>query len=199
MSQNISFHRPQFSLTFYYFSIRNLPLPLPLCSVYSDVHSHSVHHGDVPDRLGTDHSSKLIMINVFGLSMQMINSGDGLTMLNWSNFNLMCSPDICWIHLLNDIKTYYLHGAARQSDTYERMEIAVSCQGSYLRPVYLHSSETKTKWWRTAAIHLNGGRQKWKPTRPLRTCDVCYLSFCMFSSEDETFEQILGLNTGTNY
>lgn len=65
---------------------------------------------------GRLHSSKLIMINVSGFSMQIINSGDAVTVLNWSNFIVMWSPDICWMHLLNDIKTYYLHeGGAGES------------------------------------------------------------------------------------
>lgn len=80
----------------------------------------SLHHSkDVPLDLRTHHLSKLIMINASGFRKRMISSRDGLTMLNWNNFILMWSPDICWMHLLKDIKTYYLEGRGKQSDTYE--------------------------------------------------------------------------------
>lgn len=72
----------------------------------------------------------------------MISRGDSLTMLNWSNFILMWSLDICWTHLLNDIKTYYLERA------WEAVRYIWTDGNDALHSKASHSCETWVKWWR---------------------------------------------------
>lgn len=126
--------RCRFSFTFHYLSGVFYSL---LHQLWAGAYSYRAR---VVLKMFSDDSSKLIMINVSSFRMQIIKHEDSLTMLNWSNSSLIWSPDICWMHLLNDIKMYYLWGAG-----VGRYIWAYCDHAHYFRRLYLHSQKTVVK------------------------------------------------------